>query len=121
MASRPVLPPHPILSNEDMSSSFSSDPTVLLNLSMVSYDVSWSGSTPIGTLAVEVSNTVTFNADGSIRSAGNWTPLTSQAVSGNTGGIFFDVVATAGYAVRLTYTATSGSGSMSAQVSGKVA
>lgn len=120
MSSRPILAPFSVLSAESMGASFSSEPTFIPNISAVSYEASWSGSTPIGTLAVEVSNSVTTNADGSIRNAGNWTVLTSTAVSGNTGSIFFDVTITAGLATRLTYTRSSGTGSMDAIVNGKV-
>lgn len=88
---------------------------------MVSYSATWSGSSPVGTLAVEISNDYSQNEAGGVANAGNWTVLTSSAVSGNSGTIFFDVAQTAGYAIRLHYTRTSGSGSMTATVNAKVA
>lgn len=90
---------------------------------MVSYDISWSGSTPVGVMSVQVSNTYSKNADGSVRNAGNWTTLALSAptnVSGNTGNGFIDVDATGSYAIRLVYTRTSGTGTMNATINGKV-
>lgn len=120
MSSRPILAPFSVLEAQSMGASFNSEPTFIPNISAISYEASWSGTTPVGSLAVEVSNSVTLNADGSIRNAGNWTILTSSAVSGNTGSIFFDVTITAGLATRLAYTRTSGTGTMDAIVNGKV-
>lgn len=124
MSSRPIFSPYQVLTSGDMSQAvIHSAVTIIQNLSMVSYDISWTGSTPIGVLTVEISNTYNQNADGTVKNAGNWTPLTlSQVVnvSGNTGGAFIDVESIAGYAIRLTYTRTSGTGSMNATVNGKV-
>lgn len=107
-----------------MSTSLTSKVTVIQNLSMISYDISWSGSTPVGVITVEVSNTYSQNADGTVRNAGNWTALVLSSptpVSGNTGIGFIDIDELAAYAVRLVYTRTSGSGTLNATINGKVA
>ena len=99
------------------------EPTIISNVSMVSYDISWSGSSPVGVITIQVSNSYSENADGSVRDAGNWTTLTLSAptnVSGNTGNGFIDIDATAGYAVRLVYTKVSGSGNLNVIICGKV-
>lgn len=91
---------------------------------MVSYEVLWSGTTPIGTVSVQVSNDYSQYADGSVNNPGNWTdlPLSSTpSVSGNTGTGFIDIDASAGYALRLVYNRTSGVGTLNVIVSGKVA
>lgn len=91
---------------------------------MISYDISWTGSTPVGVMSVEVSNTYSQNGDGTVRNAGNWTTLTLSAtptVSGNTGNGGIDVDATGFYAIRLKYTRTSGTGTMNATINAKVA
>ena len=106
--------------------------TVVQNLSMVSYDVSFTGS-PVGTLSVQVSNTYSQNADGTVRNPGNWvnlplaggtgTTVTAGAITigaGITNG-FIDIDQIGSYAMRLVYMATSGSGTMSATINGKVA
>jgi hypothetical protein len=105
-----------------MTTTLISLPTIVQNISMASYDISWSGSTPVGVITVQVSNTYQQNADGSVRVAGNWTTLVLSAatpVSGNTGNGFVDVDATAGYAIRCVYTPTSGTGSLNVVLNGK--
>jgi hypothetical protein len=92
---------------------------------MVSYDIAWSaGSTPIGTITVQVSNSYEQNADGSVRTAGNWTTLTltggNPAVSGTSGNGFIDLGMVSAYAIRLVYTRSSGSGTLTVIVNAKV-
>lgn len=123
MSSRPILTPHQILNGQAMSVSFTSEATIISNLSMVSYDLSWaSGSTPVGVASVQVSNTYSINSDGSVRNAGTWRdfPGATAAVSGNSGTGYFNVSHMGCYAVRLAYTATSGTALMSATINGKV-
>lgn len=123
MSSRPLLAPFPAITNGDMSGDITSKITIIQNLSMASYDVSWAGSSPVGTLDLQVSNTYTQNADGTVRNAGNWTsvPLTvSPSVSGSSGTGFIDIESIGGYAIRLVYTRTSGTGLLQAVLIGKV-
>lgn len=112
------------------ATSTASSATVLQGLSMVSYAVSWTGSTPTGTLALEISNDYSLEPNGSVNNSGTWNVVpinvngafaTSAAVSGNTGNGFIDVQAIGGYAVRLLYTRSGGSGTMTITVAGKVA
>lgn len=123
MASRPIFSPYSVITDGDMSGNLTSKVTVIQNLSMVSYDISWAGTAPVGAITVQVSNTYSQNADGSVKNAGNWTTLVlsaAPAVSGNTGNGFIDVDANAGYAIRLVYTRTSGVGLLNVTVNGKV-
>lgn len=106
-------------------------PTVLQSITKFSYEVSWTGTSPVGTLAVQVSNTYATDATGGSNNSGTWTtvPLdlngtgvvTTVPISGNTGNGFIDVTVQAGYAVRLLYTKASGTGSLTATINGKVA
>ncbi len=123
MSSRPLISPYPVIASGDMSANITSSVTILSNLSMASYDISWTGTSPVGSVAVQVSNTYSKNADGSIKNAGNWStlPTTSSAISGNSGNGFIDVTASAGYAIRLVYTRVSGVGTMNVTVACKVA
>lgn len=134
MASRPIFTPAPVIGSYNgassgvsgsMAASITSAPTIIQNLSMVSYDISWaSGSTPVGVMSVQVSNTYSQNADGTVRYAGSWTTVTlsnAPAVSGNSGNGAIDIDASGFYAIRLVYTRTSGSGTMTAVINGKVA
>lgn len=124
MASRPIASPFPVITNGDMSGNITSAVTIIQNLSMISYDISWAGTAPVGTMSVQVSNTYSQNADGSVRNAGNWTTLTlstTPTISGGTGNGFIDVDATGAFAMRLVYNFTSGTGLMQATISAKVA
>lgn len=90
---------------------------------MISYDISWVGSTPVGVMSVEISNTYSQNGDGTVRNPGNWTTLPLSAtpsVSGSPGNGFIDVEALGAYAIRIIYTRTSGTGTMNITISGKV-
>lgn len=124
-ASRPIIAPYHVVVDHSMGATFTSTPTIITNLSMISYDIAWSaGSTPVGVITVEVSNTYALNADGSVRTAGNWTTLalsSTCSVSGNTGNGAIDVDLTGFYAIRLKYTRTSGSGTMNVTLNAKVA
>jgi hypothetical protein len=130
MSDRPLIAPTVVIAAGDMSANIISTPTILQRLSMVSYDVSWTGSSPVGTLSVQVSNTYSQNGDGTVRNPGNWTTatlnyngtqVTTIPVSGSTGNGFIDVDATGAYAMRLIYTFTSGTGTMTAVLASKVA
>lgn len=134
MASRPLLKPFSVFNTTtgtSMAASLTSLVSILDNMSMVSYSIVWSGgSTPIGTISVQVSNDYAQDASGTVTNAGTWNTLpftsngsivTSFAVSGNSGNGFIDITGTAAHAIRLVYTRTSGSGTLAAVVVGKVA
>lgn len=124
MSSRPQAAPFSVITNGSMAASITSKPTIIQKLSMIGYDISWTGTTPVGVMSVQVSNTYAENVDGSVKTAGNWTTLTlstTPTVSGNTGNGFIDVDATGAYAMRLVYTRTSGTGTMNATITAKVA
>lgn len=124
MSSRPQFSPHSVITNGSMAGSLTSEVTIIQKLSLVSYAIAWSGTTPVGAISIQVSNDYTQSADGSVQNAGTWNTLPLSAatsISGNTGNGFIDIYATAGYATRLVYTRTSGTGTLNVIVSGKVA
>jgi hypothetical protein len=104
--------------------------TVLKSLSVVSYDIAWAGSTPIGSVSVQLSNTYKRNPDGTAANPGSWNSIPFQdntgaivqtvAVSGNSGTAFIDIRVSGAEAIKIVYTPTSGSGSLTAVISGKV-
>jgi hypothetical protein len=70
-----------------------------------------------------------LNPNGTVENAGTWntapisvagTMMTSAPVAGNTGNGFIEILGTGGYAIRLIYTAVSGTGSLTVIVNGKV-
>ena len=124
MASRPLIPPHKVVDAGDMSDDITSDVTVIQNITRIGYQVVWSaGSTPVGTVTVEVSNDYSQNGDGSERNAGSWTAVAgiSASVSGNSGNGYIDIADISAYAIRLVYTRASGSGTLDVTICAKVA
>lgn len=124
MSSRPLVPPFKALVNGDMSATtIVSIPSIISNVSMCSYNAVWTGTAPVGTLSVEVSNDYSQNAAGDVLNPGDWTTLPSltQTITGNTGSAFLDIFQTGAFAIRLRYTKTSGVGTIQAFFNGKVA
>ncbi len=123
MSSRPLLAPFSVVTNGNMNASITSDVTIIQNVSMISYDISWTGSTPVGEVVIEVSNTYRKNTAGEVQVAGNWTPLTlsdATNISGNSGNGFIDIDQLSAYAIRLRYIRASGTGTMNVTCAGKV-
>lgn len=130
MSTRPQTKPMQVITNGDMSGDITSLVTVLSQQSMCSYSFSWAASSPVGTISVQCSNDYSQNADGSVKNSGTWNSLTvelsgnevtSIPISGNTGIGFIDIDQLAAYAVRVIYTASSGTGSLQVTFTGKVA
>lgn len=131
MSTRTTFRPAPVITNGNMAANITSLPTVMQSISGVSYSITWAGTSPVGTIAVQVSNTYALSANGTVANAGNdWNALvvvvngafvSSIALSGNTGTISVDINETKFYAIRVVYTATSGTGTMQATINGKVA
>lgn len=124
MSSRPLIAPFLAINAGDMSADITSKVTVLQMLSHVSYMITWTGATPIGSIVVEASNDYSQNADGTAKNAGHWNAMPLSAttdVSGNVDSGMIDIDGTAIYAIRLRYVRTSGTGVMNAVLIGKVA
>jgi len=126
---RPLIAPNtqsPLINGASMASNIIGPATVIQRIPGISYDIAWTG-TPTGTFSVQVSNTVVLGQNGSVIQAGNWTTLpassftgTYPAPAGSAGTGFLDVVGTEAYAVRLIYTASSGTGSLTVVCAAKV-
>ncbi len=129
MSTRTSLRPQIVLDAGDMSGNLASDPTILQSLSCGSYSLTWSGASPVGSVSLQVSDDYKLNPDGSVENAGTWntapisvngTTANFAPIAGNTGNGFIDILGTGAYAVRLIYTASSGTGSLTVVVNGKV-
>lgn len=129
MSSRPLIKPHPVITDGDMSqATITSDVTIIQQLSMICYGFSWSGTSPVGTIAIQISNDYSVNPGGTVLNAGTWTSLdlvyggsvvSTVPVSGNTGNGAVDVE-TGAYAIRALYTKTSGTGTLQCKINSKV-
>lgn len=124
MSSRPQLSPEQIITDGDMSDDIVSEVTIIQKISLVSYSFSWSGSSPVGVITIEVSNDFSLNGDGSVRNEGTWSALDidpAGAVSGSSGTGFVNISDISAYAIRAVYTSTSGTGTIQGYITGKVA
>lgn len=129
MATRPNLRPDYVIEDGNMAGSLTSEVTVLQALTVGSYTYSWSGTTPIGTVSVQISNDYSLNPDGTVNNAGTWntiyftlngsTVVNSAPVTGNTG-VGVIEWSTGAYAIKTLYTRTSGTGTLQAVINGKV-
>lgn len=109
-----------IIDAQSMGASVTSSPTQIQFLDNVCYQVIWSaGSTPVGTLSVEVS----VNYDPQVNpDTSTWTALTlpvTPSVSGNSGSFILDLNQLSMPWVRLKYVRSSGSGTLNAYISAK--
>ncbi len=129
MSTRTNLRPQVVINAASMAANITSAPTILQSLSTLSYSISWTGTSPVGTISLQASNDYALNPNGTVANSGTWetltvasggSPVTTLSVSGNTGTGFIDITPTGAYSMRIIYTAASGSGTMTAIVNGKV-
>ncbi len=130
MSQRTNIRPYSVILNGDMSADITSQPTVLQSISGVSYTLSWAGTSPVGTIAVEGSNDYSINPNGTTDNAGTWMPIyisvnagpaaANAAITGNTGNALIEILKTTVYAIRLFYDAGSGVGTLNATINGRV-
>lgn len=138
MSTRPQFSPYIVIPNAgaspantgSMAANITSVATVIQKLSMMSYEVSWTGTSPVGTVSVQVSDSYVLNPDGTVKTAGNWnvvpfqsngSTVTAIPVSGNSGTGYIDIDQIGAYAIRIIYTAGSGTGTLQAIINAKVA
>lgn len=122
MSSRPIVSPFSVITNASMATNITSSVSVIQNISRIGYDISWTG-TPVGNFSVQVSDTYSQNADGTVNNTGTWTTLplsAATAASGSSGNGAIDLQGLSFYAIRLIYAAGSSSGTLNVTVSGKV-
>lgn len=132
MSSRPMIKQHPVIVDGDMSGNLTSTPTLLPLLTVGCYTYSWAGTSPIGTLSVEISNDYNPNPspNGGHSNAGTWTAIyftlngstvvNSAPLSGNTGTGVIEW-STGAAAIRTKFTFTSGVGTLQSVINCKVA
>lgn len=123
------LGPHIVIPNSQgnpangnsMGADIISQPSLVPLSGTISYQVVWSGSTPVGAVAIEGSNDYSLDALGNILNPGHWdtlvvefagSPTSSIPITGNSGSGLIDITTTAIYATRLIYNATSGTGNL---------
>ena len=118
MGRKNVIVPYKIIDDGDMSGSLTSVITDVQFQDNVGIIVSWSGTTPVGTLTVEVANQVKDDPDSLI-----WDELDFGAtisVSGNTGQHSLNIQSLPYTKIRLKYNRASGTGTLNAILTSKV-
>lgn len=115
----------------NMATGGNSSATLLQSNTSFSYAVSWTGTSPVGTLSLQTSNDYSVDSTGKVLNSGTWNtaPMnvngayaTSISISGNTGNGMIDGHSATGVnASRLVYTAGSGTGTLTIIVTAKVA
>ena len=113
-----VLKPYKLFNAADMSTTQTSPATNTENLDKASIIVRWSGTSPVGVITVEGKNKVQ-TANGMVDS--DWVVLDFEPinVTGNSGNhtiLFIELPFTE---LRLVYTATSGTGAITAVITAK--
>ncbi len=131
MSIRPEIRPYEVIDAGSMAGSLTGLATVIQKTSIISYQFVWTGSSPVGTVGVEVSNNYSLDPTGNISNAGTWTTYyfligagtyaTSIAVSGASGSAIIELPNIGFYAVRAIYTRSSGTGTLDVTINGKVA
>lgn len=124
MADKPLLKPFAVLVNGDMSGNLISKVTILNGMSMFQYQVTWSGTAPVGVISIQTSLDYTQDATGNVANPGTWNTLPCSGpgtVSGATGIGTIDATITSGNAIRFIYTRTSGTGLLQGTIKAGVA
>ena len=131
MSTRSNLRPHSVITDGSMGADITSQVTILQSLTLGAYTYSWSGTTPIGVVEVQVSNDYKVGADGvTVLNAGTWIPIyftlngssvvNQIPITGNSG-VGIVEWSTGAYAIRTFYDRTSGTGTLQTIINGKVA
>ncbi len=108
--SKNFLPVFSIVTNASMATPVTSSSTDIRYLDNIGIEATFTG-TPTGTFSVNVSVDQV-----------NWVPLTFSATpvaSGTAGSVYMDVNQTSAPYIQLTYTPTSGTGTLNAKIVGK--
>lgn len=111
-----------LISEGDMSGDIVSPVTNVQFLDNIAIQAVWSGTSPVGTISVEVSIDYAEDNQGNVINAGNWVAIDLDpvpAVSGNTGSDFIDINQLSAPWIRVKYTAGSGVGDLDVYVSAK--
>jgi hypothetical protein len=110
-----------VTGNTSMAGSLTSDVVEIQNQDNIGVQLHWTG-TPAGSFAFQVSSDYREDAEGNVQVAGNWVPLTvSPAISASGSGddAYVDFNQLSALYMRVVYTRSSGSGTLTGIIVGK--
>lgn len=116
-----LLAPFHVVVAQSMASSFNGAPVECENQDNVGFQLNWTG-TPTGTFGVQISIDHKQDAQGNVTVAGNWITLPlnpSISATGSPDSAYIDLNQMSASYIRLTYTASSGTGTVDAFVTAK--
>jgi hypothetical protein len=105
-----------------MATSLTSPVTSVEFLDNIGIQLNFTTADAVGAFAVEISADYQQDTEGNVTNAGNWIPLTlspSPAAAGASSQIYIDITQTSSPWMRVTYTRTSGTGTLNGWIVGK--
>lgn len=117
-----LLKPFQILSAQSMAASFTSGAVEISNQDNVGVQLNWTTSNAVGIFGVQVSLDYRQDLEGNIVVAGNWIPLnfSPTIVAASTSDVaYIDLNQLSAPYMRVTYTRTSGTGTVNGFVVAK--
>lgn len=108
--------------NGDMTTTITSAVTNIQRLDNIGIQFNFTGA-PVGTFYVEVSADYAQDFNGTVTNPGNWIPLVLNPVpvaAGTAGSVYIDITQTSGPWMRTQYVPTSGSGTLTGYITGKM-
>lgn len=116
-----AIEPKLIVENGDMSGAIVTESIDIRRIDRAALQLIFTG-TPTGDFAVEVSLDHEKDPAGNVKTVGTWVPITlspAPVAAGAADEIFIDLTVTASPWIRLTYTPSAGTGTLTALISGK--
>lgn len=111
MGRKSVLEPYTMVAAGDMSAGITSPETSVKNLDQITYEVVWSGTSPVGEIQVQTQ----------VKDVWQAIALPTIGVSGNTGSHLITINSASHFQkLRVVYVRTSGTGSMTVNIIGAV-
>lgn len=121
MSRKNILPKFKNITAGDMSGNITSVVTNIGYVDNVGCELSWTG-TPTGTFSVEVSVSYEQDSQGNVINAGAWNALTlnpTPVASGSAGSFYISLNQLEAPWIRVRYTRTSGSGTLTGYIATK--
>lgn len=123
MSRKLTLAPYKVIDAASMGASLTSTVTNIQYLDNVGVQLNFTTSDAVGTFQVQVSMDYSQDAAGNVLNAGNWVTLTlnpSPTSASATDHIYIDINQVSAPYMRVTYTRTSGTGTLTAYITGKM-